>query len=422
MFRSSRKRGHLLKIVAVAATGMLATAACGSNSSDGGGSGSADPVKIGLVVHNTGPFADTGRMEQIGAKIAVEEINKAGGIKALGGAKIELVIEDAGTSVETSVAAANRAVDKGIIAGEGTGISSTTLAVTEIAERRQIPWVTVSFEDKITERGFKYTFATSPKTSEFTDLWVKAIQELSKQSGITIDKVGIVAGTNVVQVSAAKQLKDTYAGQNGWKIVMDQAFEDGSLRDATPVVDKIRATTPQLLLVGAPIGDIQKISSKQVEQGMTPVPWVLSGAPFLSGAFLDALGAKAVNGTFAVASAAPFKGQVELGEKVRAAGDAYPQEYHFAPYSHMYLIAEAIERAKSRDPQKIRDELAKTDVAAPDPAAIPWPAQRVRFDETGRATDRVAVLVQWQGTKTVTVFPLDLAEGPPIWPTFKPTK
>jgi hypothetical protein len=149
---------------------------------------------------------------------------------------------------------------------------------------------------------------------------------------------------------------------------------------------------------------------------MPPVPWVLSGAPYLSGAFVEALGADAVNGTFAVASAAPFAGQEELAQKVRDAGDPYPQQYHFATYSSMYLIKDAVERARSRDPKAIRDALAATDVSG-GPAADPWPAQRVRFDSTGRAVDRVAVLVQWQGDKTVTVYPLDRAQGKAIWPT-----
>jgi branched-chain amino acid transport system substrate-binding protein len=417
MLNSSRRRGRPRRLAVVAVAALLA-AGCGSGGSGGGSSGSEDPIKIGLVVHKTGPFADTGRMEEIGAKIAVDEINKAGGIKSLGGAKLELVVEDAGASVATAVAAANRALSAGVVAGEGTGISSTTLAVTEVAERRRIPWVTVSFEDGITERGFKYVFATSPKTSEFTDLWANAIEELAGQSNVKIDRVGIVAGTNAVAVTAAQQLRDTYAPKYNWDITMDQSIEEGSLQDATPVVNQIRDANPQLLLVGPAIGDIQKISRKEVEQGVTPVPWVLSGAPYLSGAFVQALGADAVNGTFAVASAAPFAGQDELANKVRAAGDNYPQEYHFAPYSHMYLLAEAIERAKSRDGEAIRNEMAKTDVRAPDPAAVPWPAQRVRFDETGRAEDRVAVLVQWQGDKTVTVYPTNLAEGKPIWPAF----
>lgn len=415
MFRSVHRRMGPRALIALVAVALFA-AACGSGAPGGG-----NTIKIGLVVPQTGPFADTGRMQQIGARIAVDEVNQKGGIRSLGGEKLELIVEDAGPTVESAVAAANRAISEGIVAGIGTGISSSTLAVTEIAERRHIPWLTVSFEDKITERGFRYVFATSPKTSEFTNLWASAIEDLAAKSHVDINQVGIVGGTNVVATSAADQLRHTYAPQYHWNITMDQTIEEGSLRDATPIVDQVQSTRPQLLLVGPAIADIQKISRKEIERGMTPVPWVLSGAPFLSGAFVDALGPDAVNGTFAVASAAPFAGQEALADKVRAAGDNYPQEYHFAPYSEVWLFAEALERAATPDSQKLRDALAATDVRAPDPAAIPWPAQRVRFDQTGRAVDRVAVLVQWQGNRTVTVYPTELAQGPAIWPTLSPT-
>jgi branched-chain amino acid transport system substrate-binding protein len=399
---------YALALLAAAAT----VVGCGSSAGSGN-----DPVKIAVVVHKTGPFADTGRMSDIGVRLAVKEINDEGGIKSLGGAKLQLVEEDAGATVDSATQAMNRALNQGVTAGIGTGISSSTVAVTELAERRRVPWITVSFDDAITSRGFKFVFATSPKTSEFTDLWAQAVNALSQQAGTKIERVGIIAGTNIVAVNAAKEVRAKYAAKYGWKIVMDQTIEEGSLSDATSVVNKIRATQPQLLLVGPAIGDIQKISRKEVEQGMTPVPWVLSGAPFLSGAFVNALGTKAVNGTFAVAASAVFKGSAQeaLANKIRAAGDQFPQEYHLSDYSHVYILRDALERAKSRDPQKVRDALAETDLKG-GPAAS-WPSQRMRFDPTGRAVDRQAVLVQWQDGNTKTVFPPKLAEAKTIWPT-----
>ena len=401
---------------ALAALGMAAAVAVVVGCGAGAGSGN-DPVKIALVVHKTGPFADTGRMSDIGVKLAVKEINDAGGIKALGGAKLRIVEEDAGASVDSATQAMNRALQQGVVAGIGTGISSTTVAATEMAERRHIPWITVSFDDAITSRGFHYVFATSPKTSEFTDLWAQAINQLSQQAGTPITRVGIIAGTNIVAVNAAKEVRNTYAKKYRWNIVLDQTIEEGSLSDATSIVNKIRATKPQLLLVGPAIGDIQKIARKEVEQGMTPVPWVLSGAPFLSGAFVNALGAKAVNGTFAVAASAVFNSPADqaLAQKIRAAGDPFPQEYHLSDYAHVYILRDAIERAKSRDPEKIRDALAKTDLKG-GPADV-WPSQQMRFDSTGRAVDRQAVLVQWQNGTTKTVYPPNLADGKTIWPT-----
>lgn len=408
------QRRQFLGLAAAAAATSAAPGLAGCAKDAASGSG---PIKLGLVIHKTGPFADTGRLMNIGAKLAVDEINKSGGIKSLGGTKIEIVEEDGGATVESAISAMNRALSRGILVGIGTGISSPTLAVTELAERRRIPWTTVSFADEITDRGFKYVFATSPKTSEFTALFSQAIDKLAGADGKSVKRIGIIAGVNDVAVDAAKQIRETYADKYGWEIVMDETVPEGSLKDAAPVVSKISSTKPQLLFVGPAIGDIALISKGQVEQNMVPVPWVLSGAPFLSGAFVEALGPNAANGTFAVAASGVFKGESEtIADKVRAAGDNYPQEYHLSTYAEVYLLTQAINRAKSRDTAKIRDELAKTDMKG-GPASV-WPAQRMRFGPDGRALDRQATLVQWQDDKTVTVYPQDLADGKPIWPTF----
>ncbi len=409
-----RRRDFLgLAGLAATATAVPALAGCGS----GGGAGGSGPIKLGLVIHKTGPFADTGRMMHIGAQIAVDEINKAGGIKSLDGATIQLVEEDGGGTVESSISAMNRALSEGIVAGVGTGISSPTIAVTELAERRKIPWTTVSFADQITDRGFKYTFATSPKTSEFTRLFCEAVDVLAKSDGKSVTKIGIIAGVNDVAVQGAKQIREIFAKQYGWQIVMDETVPEGSLKDAAPLVSKISSTKPQLLFVGPATGDIALISKGQVEQGLVPVPWVLSGAPFLSGAFVQALGASAANGTFAVAASGVFKGEAsEIAEKVKAAGDAYPQEYHLSTYAEIHMLVQAIDRAKSRKGEAIRDEMAKTDLKGG--VSSVWPAQRMRFGPDGRAVDRQAAMVQWQNDKTLTVFPENLADGKTVWPTF----
>ena len=102
-----------------------------------------------------------------------------GGIKALGGGKIVLREADAGDSVEKAVSAAQRALSREkISAGIGSWLSSFTLGVTEVAERLQVPWFTLSYADSITERGFKYTFQSSPVSS------LQADQALGRDSEV----------------------------------------------------------------------------------------------------------------------------------------------------------------------------------------------------------------------------------------------
>src|SRR6266699_154872 len=121
-------------------------------------------VEVALVVPLSGPWARQGLLQRMRADMALDDINKSGGIKSLGGAKMKLIVLDAGDSAEKAKNAAQRLVaqEPDVVGGTGAWLSSFTLAVTEVTERAKIPWLTLSYSDVITERGFEYVFQTSP--------------------------------------------------------------------------------------------------------------------------------------------------------------------------------------------------------------------------------------------------------------------
>jgi branched-chain amino acid transport system substrate-binding protein len=121
------------------------------------------PIKVAVCVPLSGPWARQGTLVKWGAETAIGEINELGGIKAMGGAKFELVAIDAGDSAEKAKNAAQRLVaqESDVIGGTGAWLSTFTLAVTEVTERAQIPWITLSYADSITDRGFKYVYQSS---------------------------------------------------------------------------------------------------------------------------------------------------------------------------------------------------------------------------------------------------------------------
>jgi len=101
-------------------------------------------VKIALLVPLSGPWARQGILKQMGAELAIEDVNNSGGVKALGGAKLKLVIYDTGDSAEKAKNAAQRLVaqEPDVVGGMGSWLSSFTLAVTEVTERAELPWLT----------------------------------------------------------------------------------------------------------------------------------------------------------------------------------------------------------------------------------------------------------------------------------------
>jgi branched-chain amino acid transport system substrate-binding protein len=125
-------------------------------------------VKVAVVVPLSGAWARNGELHLKGAQLAVEDINAAGGIKALGGAKMKLIVGDAGDSTEKAKNAAQRLLSQepDLVGGTGAFVSSFTLAITEVTERAEIPWLTLSYSDQITARGYKYVFQTSATASK----------------------------------------------------------------------------------------------------------------------------------------------------------------------------------------------------------------------------------------------------------------
>src|SRR5437660_3331527 len=144
----------------------------------------AKSVKMAMIAPLSGPWARQGQLLRQGAEMAIDEINQKGGIEKLGGAKFELVVADAGDSTEKAKNAAQRLLSDqpDLIGGFGSWLSSFTLAVTEVTERAQLPWLTLSYSDAITNRGFKFIFQTSPTADWQAAQTVPTALELAVQA------------------------------------------------------------------------------------------------------------------------------------------------------------------------------------------------------------------------------------------------
>ena len=114
-------------------------------------------VDVGLLVPLSGLYARFGAATRIGAEMAVERINAEGGIKALGGAKLNLIVLDCGDTAEKAKSAAQQMVSDypNMVAVSGSYLSTLTLATSEVTERAHLPMLTLSYSDVLTSRGFQ---------------------------------------------------------------------------------------------------------------------------------------------------------------------------------------------------------------------------------------------------------------------------
>ncbi len=398
-----------------AATGSSATTAAASS---GSGGGSSQTIDIGLLVPLTGPYADTGQEQKLGAQLAIDEINSSGGIKGLGGAKLKLVVRDAGTAVSDSVSAMTSLLSSNnIVAGIGTGITSNTLAATAVSEQQHVPWLDVTFGDQLTQRGFKYLFITSPLQSTLDAGYYPAVDSLAKAAGTPISRIALLPGTNSVLVDTANNIAKNFAPKFGWNVVLNETLAPGSVTGgvAAGLVSKIQSDHIQALFVGSSTPDVAAVQKQELAEGMTPVPWILSGAPYLSKTFLDSVGSTGAQGVMTSASAGVYPSDQAIANKISAAGQE-PNEYNLVPYSEVYMIADALNAAKSTSSQAVRNALASLNIQG-GPAGSVWPCDCERFDSTGRtATDGNGVIVQWQNGKPVTVYPPSVATAKAYFP------
>ena len=211
----------------------------------------AEEVKIALVVPLSGRWARQGQLKKMGADMAIDEINAQGGIQALGGAKLVLREADAGDSVEKAVSAAQRALTREkITVGIGAWLSSFTLGVTEVTERLQVPWLTLSYADSITERGFKYVFQSSPVSGRQAEQALDLIIELARQNGQQLKKAAIVGDNTAAPLFFFKPLREKLLKAKGIDLVVDEIWTP-PLADATFIVQKLRANAPDLVFYGA---------------------------------------------------------------------------------------------------------------------------------------------------------------------------
>jgi branched-chain amino acid transport system substrate-binding protein len=377
-------------------------------------------VKIALVAPISGPMARAGDLMKKGAELAIADINAKGGIAALGGAKLKLVIEDAGDKVETAKNAAQRLVanQPDVVAGTGAWSSSLTLAVTEVTERAGLPWVTLSYADQITGRGFNYLVQTVPVASVLAlDSMPTVINMAEKVSGKRPASVAIISDSTAASQAFVEPLRKGGFEKLGVKVVVDEVFTP-PLNDATTMVQKLRSTNPDFLLfysTGFP--DAKLVLTKMNEFGLGggKLPAVTVGVQLASPEMLAAVGKDMVEGLIVVAPNWTTKSQVAmLPDMQKRANEPWLGQDTISTYGDIMLIKDAIERAGSADKAKVMAALRATD--RKDGPADYYLGDKLAFDKDGRRIGGATGLIQWQGGLPYLVWPVNQAQKEPLWP------
>jgi branched-chain amino acid transport system substrate-binding protein len=369
-------------------------------------------VKIGILQPVTGPLAQDGELGRTGAELAINEINSSGGLKALGGAKIEMVFGDARSNPEAGTQEVERMQAEGVAAIVGGFASPICLAATQAAARYDLPYIVdVGVSDQITGRGLKNTFRFAPGFGMVTGTAVENLTKLNDAAGKPAKTVVLVHEDQLFGSGLAK-LMQAELPKRGFEI-LDTIAHPTPARDMSNIALRIRSLNPDLVIPSSYYNEFVLLARTMQQQRIRPkgVYAVLNGAasnyrfvkefPEAAAHVMDCNHWHDPRNPKALA----IKKQVDDAGKLWA----YNVPLN---YSCVMLLADAIERAGSPDRGKIIEALAATGGAF---KGHIMPYGETRF-VNGQNQGARPVNTQVQGNDIKVIFPEAFADAQPVFP------
>src|SRR6201992_1475313 len=314
----------------------------------------ADPINIGALYPTTGSMAQIGVGCVAAAKLAVDMVNEAGGIKSLGGSKLNLIISDVQSDTTVTRTETDRLITSNKLSAiHGCYASALTLIASEVAERAKVPIITGSSSDQL-NKGRTFTFTPFARASQFAKAQLQMSKLVSDQP-----KVAVIFENTAFGTSTSNGLKEQAPGE-GVEIVMFEPYSAG-FTDAGPLINKVKASGANTLFSISYLNDLILIVRTVKQVGLNIAINGGSGG-FTMPDFYKNVG-KAAEGLQGVAPGNP-----DVNDDAQKVNDRFKQvygtfafEYAGSIVAQTFMLADAMERAGSADPQKVRDALATLD-------------------------------------------------------------
>src|ERR1700758_4942781 len=408
------RRNVLLGATAAAALGRIASRA------------DTPEVAIGVIYPLSGSSAQIGVDAQKAFETAAEIINKdydfklplakGEGLPELGGAKVKLVFADHQGDPQKGRAETERLItQEKVCSVVGTYQSAVAVTVSQTCERYQIPFLSAdNSSPSLHRRGLKYYFRASPHDEMFSKAMFDFFDDLRKK-GQKIETLSLFHEDTIFGTDSANA-QSKLASERGYKIVSDIKYRANS-PSLTAEVQQLKAAHADVLIPSSYTTDAILLVKTMAELGYKPKNIMAQDAGFSEKVLYDAVGDK-LEGVISRASFSldlaekrPMVGLINEMFKAKSGKDF--NDYTSRQFMGLILMAEAVNRAKSTDGDKIRESLAATDMPG-DITIMPW--KRIKYDEMGQNNDADPVLLQYLGGKFVTIAPEQVAVSEAVWP------
>lgn len=386
----------------------------------------AGEIVIGAVYPMSGANAQIGIDTRQAFETAVDIINNShsldlptarnAGLAGLNGAKVRIIFADHQGDPQKGRAEAERLItqDKvSAILGAYQSAVSATVSVT--CERYGIPFVCAdSSSPSLHRRGLKFFFRPSAHDEMFTEAMFN-FMDAQKKKGQKIETLGIFFEDTLFGTDSSS-IQRKLAAERGYKVVTDIKYRSNS-PSLTAEVQQLKTANPDVLLPTCYTTDTILLVRTMSELGYKPKNMVAQAAGFSEKAVYDVVGGKLMgvitraSTSLDLAAKRPSVGVVNNLFIERTGKDL--NDNTSRQFMAVLVLADAIDRAKSVDGEKIRQALVETDIPG-EQTIMPW--SRVKFGADGQNAYADPVLLQWVADKFVTIYPASVAVAEPIWP------
>lgn len=344
----------------------------------------ADTIKIALAGPVTGPVAQYGDMQFIGAKMAIEQINKAGGVN---GSQLEGVVFDDACDPKQAVAVANRIVNQGIDYVVGHLCSSSTQPASDIYEDEGILMVTAaSTSPEITTRGYELVFRTIGLDSLQGPTAGKYIAEQIKPK-----KVAVIHDKQQYGEGIATAVRDVLR-EAGIDVPVFEGITAGD-KDFSALIAKLRQEGVDFVYYGGYHPELGLILRQSSEQGLKVG---FMGPEGVGNSDISAIAGAASEGLLVTLPKAFDEDprNAELVEAFKAKNEDPSGPFVFPAYAAVQIIADGIKLAGDTDTSKVAEALRSNE--------FDTPTGVLSFDEKGDLKDFNFVVYKWHADATKT--------------------
>ena len=390
-------------------------------------------VVIGAVYPLSGNLAKVGNDIKDAVELAVEIVNqdvdvpvplgKGKGLPNLGGATLRVVFADHQSLPEKGLSETERLVSQDkVVALMGSYNSNVTATASQTAERLKVPFLNAdSTSPLLTARGFKWFFRTTPTDDEFSENFFRFLDEMKKR-GKAVKSVALLYENTLFGTDVSK-FEKKYAQQYGYPVAADVAY-DAKSTNMNSEIQRLKGSSPDVLLQASYTNDAILSTRTMKELDFRPQAILAMDAGHVSSEFLASTGkdAEGILSREVWAKGLGDKKPIvkQVNELFRAKtrklrGEAIDMDGTSArAFVGLLVLADAINRAGSTEPEKIRAALEATNLPG-EALIMPW--KGVKFDlKTHQNVLGQGILVQVQDGKYQVVYPFDLAAAEVRWP------